>query len=103
MQVLAKKTTIEVFDPPMCCSTGVCSPEPDDRLAQFSADLDWLNHQGIAAPIPIASALSAVPTRSWWRSRSRSASRVHYSPKQFLVSRRRTEAVARKPALRLGI
>ena len=40
-------TTLEVFDPPMCCSTGVCGPEPDDRLAQFSADLDWLKRRGI--------------------------------------------------------
>ncbi|WP_164104533.1 arsenite efflux transporter metallochaperone ArsD [Candidatus Laterigemmans baculatus] len=39
--------TIEVFDPPMCCSTGVCGPEPDERLAQFSADLDWLKRQGM--------------------------------------------------------
>jgi len=39
-------TTIEVFDPPMCCSTGVCGPEPDGRLAQFAADLDWLKRQG---------------------------------------------------------
>jgi len=38
--------TIEVFDPPMCCSTGVCGPQPDDRLAQFAADLDWLKRQG---------------------------------------------------------
>lgn len=38
---------IEVFDPPMCCSTGVCGPEPDDRLAQFAADLDWLKQQGL--------------------------------------------------------
>ena len=40
-------TTIEVFDPPMCCSTGVCGPAPDERLAQLSADLDWLKRQGM--------------------------------------------------------
>lgn len=39
--------TIEVFDPPMCCSTGVCGTDPDERLAQFSADLDWLKRQGM--------------------------------------------------------
>jgi hypothetical protein len=38
---------IEVFDPPMCCSTGVCGPEPDARLATFAADLDWLKRQGV--------------------------------------------------------
>ena len=21
--------TLEIFDPPMCCATGVCSPDPD--------------------------------------------------------------------------
>ena len=30
---------IEVYDPAMCCSTGVCGPEPDEQLARFSADL----------------------------------------------------------------
>lgn len=39
--------TIEVFDPPMCCPTGVCGPEPDERLARFTADLDWLKRQGV--------------------------------------------------------
>jgi arsenite methyltransferase len=38
---------LEVFDPPMCCSSGVCGPQPDPRLAVFSADLDWLRRQGV--------------------------------------------------------
>jgi len=38
---------IEVFDPPLCCSTGVCGPEPDARLAHFAADLNWLKTQGV--------------------------------------------------------
>lgn len=38
---------IEVFDPAMCCSTGVCGPAPDPALAQFAADLDWLKAQGV--------------------------------------------------------
>lgn len=38
---------VEVFDPPMCCSSGVCGPEPDERLARFSADLDWLKRRGV--------------------------------------------------------
>ncbi len=38
--------TVEVFDPPMCCSTGVCGPEPDARLTRFAADLSWLKNQG---------------------------------------------------------
>lgn len=41
-------TTIEVFDPPMCCSTGVCGPSVDPALATFAADLGWLADQGVA-------------------------------------------------------
>ena len=33
---------IKVFDPPMCCDTGVCGPDVDPKLTQFAADLDWL-------------------------------------------------------------
>jgi AhpD family alkylhydroperoxidase len=38
---------IRVFDPPMCCSTGVCGPTVDPVLVRFSADLDWLKAQGL--------------------------------------------------------
>lgn len=38
---------LEVFDPAMCCSTGVCGSEIDPRLAQFAADLGWLNAAGV--------------------------------------------------------
>ncbi|HEC11058.1 MAG TPA: arsenite efflux transporter metallochaperone ArsD [Acidimicrobiales bacterium] len=38
---------IEVFDPAMCCSTGVCGPSVDPALASFAADLDWLSTQGL--------------------------------------------------------
>lgn len=40
-------TTLEVFDPPMCCSTGVCGPNVDAELARFAADLDWIESQGV--------------------------------------------------------
>ena len=40
--------TIQVFDPPMCCSTGVCGPGVDPALARFAADLEWLRGQGNA-------------------------------------------------------
>lgn len=39
---------LEVFDPAMCCSTGVCGVEVDPVLAQFAADLNWLAGQGVA-------------------------------------------------------
>jgi AhpD family alkylhydroperoxidase len=37
---------ILVFDPPMCCSSGVCGPSVDPELARFSADIEWLTRQG---------------------------------------------------------
>jgi len=39
-------TRVEVFDPPMCCSTGVCGPSVDPALASFAADLQWAAGQG---------------------------------------------------------
>ncbi len=38
---------LEVFDPAMCCSTGVCGVEVDPVLAQFAADLKWVEEQGV--------------------------------------------------------
>jgi len=40
--------SIRVFDPAMCCSTGVCGPTVDPRLPKFAADLDWLKGQGVS-------------------------------------------------------
>lgn len=39
--------TIRVFDPAMCCSTGVCGPSVDPELARFAADVAWLAQQGV--------------------------------------------------------
>ena len=39
--------TIRVFDPAMCCATGVCGPSSDPELARFAADLAWLQKQGV--------------------------------------------------------
>ncbi len=41
-------TAVRVFDPAMCCSTGVCGPAVDPKLAHFAADLDWLKSQGVS-------------------------------------------------------
>lgn len=38
--------TIQVYDKPMCCSTGICGPDVDPVLPTFAADLDWLRNQG---------------------------------------------------------
>ena len=39
--------TLQIFDPAMCCSTGVCGPEVDTKLVQFAADLGWLKTEGV--------------------------------------------------------
>lgn len=41
-------TTITVYDPPMCCSTGICGTDVDQRLVDFAADLDWLKARGVS-------------------------------------------------------
>ena len=39
-------TNLEVFDPAMCCDTGVCGPEVDPILPRFAADLEWIKSHG---------------------------------------------------------
>ncbi|WP_330084391.1 arsenite efflux transporter metallochaperone ArsD [Methylocystis iwaonis] len=39
-------TTIHVFDPALCCSTGVCCVEADQALITFAADVDWAKKNG---------------------------------------------------------
>ena len=38
--------TIQVFDPALCCSSGVCGVEVEQQLLQFSADADWASQHG---------------------------------------------------------
>jgi Arsenical resistance operon protein ArsD len=38
---------IEVFEPAMCCSTGVCGPSVPPALARFAGDLEWLAGMGV--------------------------------------------------------
>lgn len=38
--------TIQIFDPPMCCSTGVCGPEVDPVLAAFAGFLQQVRQRG---------------------------------------------------------
>ena len=40
-------TTLQVFDKPMCCSTGICGPQIDPVLPKFASDLAWLKNQGV--------------------------------------------------------
>jgi Arsenical resistance operon protein ArsD len=37
---------IQIFDPAMCCSTGVCGVEVDQHLVTFAADVDWAKEKG---------------------------------------------------------
>ncbi len=40
-------TRIQVFDPAMCCSTGVCGPQVEPALVRFAADLEWARSNGV--------------------------------------------------------
>lgn len=40
-------TKLEIFDPAMCCSTGVCGPSVDPVLPRFAANLEWLQARGV--------------------------------------------------------
>jgi arsenite-transporting ATPase len=37
---------IEVFEPALCCATGVCGVDVDQGLVTFSADLDFVRTHG---------------------------------------------------------
>jgi AhpD family alkylhydroperoxidase len=37
---------IQVFDPALCCSSGVCGTDVDQKLVDFSADVDWAKQNG---------------------------------------------------------
>jgi SAM-dependent methyltransferase len=38
--------TVEVFEPALCCATGVCGEDVDQGLVTFSADMDFVRSQG---------------------------------------------------------
>lgn len=38
---------IEIYDPALCCSTGVCGPSPDSELATFASTLENLKSRGV--------------------------------------------------------
>jgi hypothetical protein len=40
--------TIQVFDPAMCCSSGVCGADVDQALVTFSTDVEWAKQNGVA-------------------------------------------------------
>jgi len=62
--------TLKVYDPPMCCPTGVCGPDVDPALIRFASDLKWIESRGVAverynlAQLPKAFAENGL-VRSW--------------------------------------
>ena len=40
--------TLRVFDPALCCSSGVCGVEVDQALVTFASDIAWLSTHGHA-------------------------------------------------------
>ena len=56
---------VEVFDPAMCCSTGVCGPSVDPTLPRFAADLEWLKSKGVEVErFNLAQEIAAFTTNS---------------------------------------
>jgi arsenite-transporting ATPase len=38
--------SIHVFEPALCCTTGVCGPDVDQALVDFTADVEHVRPQG---------------------------------------------------------
>lgn len=67
-------STIQIYDPAMCCSTGVCGVDVDEARVAAAADIGWATSQGATierfnlAQEPLAFAMneqvSAFLTRS---------------------------------------
>jgi hypothetical protein len=59
--------TIQVYDPPMCCSTGICGTDIDPDLVNFAAMLSQLANHGrqdrAPEPRPAADGLRARTRR----------------------------------------
>jgi len=36
-----------IYDPPMCCSSGVCGPNPDQGLIEFENTLSQVKNLGV--------------------------------------------------------
>lgn len=37
---------IQIFDPALCCNTGVCGVDTDQQLITFALDVDWAKRKG---------------------------------------------------------
>ena len=38
---------LNIFDPAMCCDTGICGVDADTALIEFASNLDWLQKNGV--------------------------------------------------------
>lgn len=38
---------IVIYDPPMCCSSGLCGPNPDQKLIDLNINLEKMQKSGI--------------------------------------------------------
>lgn len=38
---------IQVYDPALCCGSGVCGVDVDQALVTFSTDVDWAKQNGV--------------------------------------------------------
>jgi len=38
---------LKIYEPAMCCETGVCGVDADAVLITFTADIEWLKKQGV--------------------------------------------------------
>ncbi len=47
IQTKQKIIKIEIFDPPMCCSTGICGPNVDQTLIDFNEMITLLQKERI--------------------------------------------------------
>jgi hypothetical protein len=42
----SRRPVIRVFEPALCCNTGVCGTDPEQALVDFTADLNHLRSRG---------------------------------------------------------
>jgi len=40
-------SSISVYEPAGCCSSGVCGPEVEESMTEFSVALKWAEKQGV--------------------------------------------------------
>jgi protein-tyrosine-phosphatase len=46
-ELIASSPVIRVYEPALCCNTGVCGPDVDESLVRFTADLEHLQGLGV--------------------------------------------------------